>query len=165
MRESVLIIDDAEILKICAKCKQSKSLDQFHKSPCNSGGVHTYCKDCTKTRDARRTPAQTKRNNLRNMYGMTEDDYTYLMDAQDGLCYLCEKAFLLMPRTVPDIDHYHGHHHIRKAQKGCLECIRGLLCNRCNMVLGLMEDCQHLQNDLVKTYLQRRPLMYRIILS
>ncbi|MEF8699718.1 MAG: hypothetical protein V5B36_11750 [Candidatus Accumulibacter sp. UW25] len=34
--------------KICVKCKEEKSLDDFHKNSRSSDGLHSYCKECNK---------------------------------------------------------------------------------------------------------------------
>jgi hypothetical protein len=34
--------------KICVKCKEVKSLDDFHKNSRSSDGLHSYCKECNK---------------------------------------------------------------------------------------------------------------------
>jgi hypothetical protein len=36
------------ILKVCARCKQSKNIERFSKNPQQKDGRHVYCKDCMK---------------------------------------------------------------------------------------------------------------------
>jgi hypothetical protein len=62
------------------------------------------------------------------MYGLTEDDYQRMLEAQGGRCFVCGNR----PRKVRlAIDHDH--------ETGM---IRGLLCpvSRCNEVLGMYKD-------------------------
>ncbi len=71
-----------------------------------------------------------RRTELKNNYGMTEDDYNFILEAQQGVCKICgtDRADRRTERRFA-IDHCH------KTGK-----IRGLLCNTCNRALGLFKD-------------------------
>lgn len=72
------------------------------------------------------TPA--RRRERERKYGLEAGDYERLSDANGGACWICDR-----PESVPGrslaIDHDH--------QTGA---VRGLLCTRCNQVLGRMAD-------------------------
>lgn len=149
---------DGETYKRCPDCGAEKLLKDFHKRCCKgAAGFQTYCKECCKRRDEiRKTPERTRRDHLKCHMGIDESDFKRLSDIQAGRCALCFR----IPHTVNRklvIDHDHGHSHGRKSQVACKDCIRGLLCDHCNMTLGLLEDCPHLQNDLARLYLTKRP--------
>ncbi len=60
-------------------------------------------------------------------YGITQGDYDDLMAKQEGLCPICERS--LFEGTQINIDHCHS-----------TGKVRGLLHNKCNMLLGLAGD-------------------------
>ena len=59
-------------------------------------------------------------------YGLTIDDFAYLVERSDNCCEICGASFE-MTRDYIDHNHTTGK-------------VRGLLCNRCNMGLSYMED-------------------------
>lgn len=63
---------------------------------------------------------------------MTEDDYAWLLDFQDGVCAICSrKPKAGGKRMAVDHDHRTGR-------------VRGLLCIRCNRMLGYYNEDQML---------------------
>lgn len=73
-------------------------------------------------------PTQWRRM-LKKKYGITEAQYTELLNKQNGVCAICgsKKAGYKMRQLV--IDHIHG-----------TNKIRGLLCTPCNLGLGNFKD-------------------------
>lgn len=71
-----------------------------------------------------------KRRNivLKNEYGITLDDYNRMFEDQKGRCAICDKHQSELKRKL-HVDHCHT----------CNE-VRGLLCQHCNTVLGLIKD-------------------------
>lgn len=65
--------------------------------------------------------------NRKHRYGMTKADFTNMYEKQFKLCAVCREK--LPGKRATHIDHNH------KTGK-----IRGLLCPRCNMVLGYLEE-------------------------
>lgn len=65
----------------------------------------------------------SKKYDLRTKYGMTYEDYEELLAIQEGKCALCETVAMLA------VDHCH--------ETGK---VRGLLCNRCNLGIGLLKE-------------------------
>jgi hypothetical protein len=71
--------------------------------------------------------------NLQRDYNITFADKQRMYETQQGRCGICQKFFLI---TKLKVDHCHKTNHIR-----------GLLCDRCNTSLGLMdEDIESLRN-------------------
>lgn len=57
-------------------------------------------------------------------YGITPDDYAVLLERQGGNCAICNAPCPTGRRLGVDHDHY-------------TKVVRGLLCNRCNTLIGL----------------------------
>ena len=72
-------------------------------------------------------------------FGLTFDEYQTKVAAQNGLCAICGCA---SPKRL-HVDHNHT-----------TEQIRGLLCGRCNRVLGSIEESEPLALALV-SYLKQ----------
>lgn len=83
--------------------------------------------------------------------GITEERFNELLEAQAYACAMCRQAFGETRLTRPQVDH--DHNCCKPKPKGdprsCGECIRGLLCFRCNTALGYIEKW----GELAKTYL------------
>lgn len=82
---------------------------------------------------ARRRPEVQRAYQLRLRYGITQAQYDALLVAQDGRCKACgrpETAIGNGGRVKPlAVDHDHGTGEVR-----------GLLCQECNLILGLADD-------------------------
>lgn len=71
-------------------------------------------------------PRQKRDEWLRYEYGITLEEYERRHEEQRGVCALCDRSNGARPLVV-DHDHQTGE-------------VRGLLCDRCNKALGLLED-------------------------
>jgi hypothetical protein len=96
------------------------------------------CK-CGRDRDTPHAYCSRCRENYRKLrkYGITQDLFEQMKEAQDGRCACCGKK---AKRLIVDHNHETG-------------SVRGLLCYRCNMGLG------HYERDrkLYKRYLREFP--------
>lgn len=97
---------------ICTKCKKIKSEEEF---PKKHQGKY-WCKDCI---------SEYNHKYQIGKLGITRKQYKELFDNQNGRCSVCRKTS--KRRLVVDHDHKTGK-------------IRGLLCTKCNMSLGLLDD-------------------------
>lgn len=75
-----------------------------------------------------------KDNHLRRKFKITNEEYLQILDAQNGVCAICEKEETRKDHTNKKprrlaVDHDH------KANK-----IRALLCSNCNTAIGLLGD-------------------------
>lgn len=72
---------------------------------------------------------------LMNRYGLTPEQYQAMWDEQDERCAICGEPF----ETTKDtrIDHDHS---CCNGVTSCGNCVRGLLCHRCNTGLGYFRD-------------------------
>src|SRR5690606_40566648 len=110
-------------MKMCAKCGETKPLDEFNVRKRSADGRQSYCRACSGA-------------NLRHMrYGVTADAYSERLAAQGGGCAICGGS-------NPDgralfVDHDHA---CCPGERTCGKCVRGLLCNSCNHGIGLFAD-------------------------
>lgn len=74
----------------------------------------------------------TSRRRAIKRHGITVEEYESLKLAQNGKCAICREV----PKENLVIDHDHN----CCKQYSCGKCIRGLLCRRCNQVLGLVKE-------------------------
>ena len=134
--------------KTCTKCKTTKPIIEFHRQQKGKYGVTSKCKVCTHILNKQWT-AQNKERDSKNKrasrlkirYGLTLDDYENMLKEQNYTCAICKQ-----PET-----------NIRLAVDHCHKTgvIRGLLCKRCNQMLGNMEDnTEWLSNTI--NYLNKR---------
>lgn len=72
--------------------------------------------------------ARKNRNaRLKKAYGISEQDYERMLEAQGGFCAICRCLDPLGRRLAVDHDHTNGR-------------VRGLLCRSCNTALGKFSD-------------------------
>jgi len=77
------------------------------------------------------------------MFGMSESDFAELMERQGGACAICGGTDPGVDTKGNRRDWSLDHDHNCEAcggTKGCPECLRGALCNRCNQGLGYLSD-------------------------
>lgn len=116
----------------CKICDAHKDKSHFTKT---KRGPKSHCKDCVKLNyqaNRQTIKKQMRRRNLAVKFGITEEQYTALYDAQSGLCAICRNPETrivqgIVARLSIDHDHATGK-------------IRGLLCGACNVGLGFFKD-------------------------
>ena len=146
-------------MKICARCNEEKSFDQFGKK---GNGYQSYCIPCRRIKQkewiaadpkrsekvrkraadwAKNNPERVKASNdkyrkknlktikersahqhRKRTYGLSEEDYTRILEKQNGLCAICQSDIKLW------VDHDHS-----------TGIVRGLLCPSCNTLVGYIE--------------------------
>ncbi len=81
---------------------------------------------------------------LKYKFGITEQYYNEMLEAQGHACAICKSKESGDKRTSRlSVDHCHTHGHIR-----------GLLCSSCNKAIGLMRDSPTLFRSAIE-YLQK----------
>jgi hypothetical protein len=84
-------------------------------------------------------PSYTRSCHLKRKYGITHNDYLQMLDEQEGVCAACGKPPLTGKLLLVDHCHRTG-------------SVRGLLCNRCNILAGFLESDNR---KVVETYLEK----------
>lgn len=120
------------ILQHCRKCNNYLDKKEFYSN-------NTYCKSCT--------VLIGHIGNLKK-YNMTRDEYVDLELKQNGLCAICKEPETQKRRLSVDHDHA-----CCPGSNSCGKCIRGLLCFRCNSVLGQISDNKNILQSMID-YLQ-----------
>lgn len=144
-------------MKRCSACHEEKSFSDFHKAKSEADGYYCYCKPCRaekrkedwKTNPVRReknkdncrkyaaaNPSYNVRALRKSRYDITEAEWTAMFARQGGRCAACGVD---NPHDSPK-GTWHTDH-----MKGT-KIVRGILCGRCNMGLGLLcEDGDRLR--------------------
>lgn len=166
-RDTTIVVMD---LRSCLLCNVDKSRSEFYRQPRRKDGLFPYCKTCSndksakwrrdnpegnkaiaeRSRDKHRVTSKTWR--MKSHYGITGDDYLRMLQSQGGKCGIpsCGKTIIsaldYTGRKLKDVacidhDHVTGR-------------VRGLLCNRCNYVVGCVEKHGHII-DGAGEYLRR----------
>lgn len=73
---------------------------------------------------------------IRNRLDLSDESLEALF--ADPRCGICERTPEDVEHTLR-VDHDHSHHP-EAPERGCDECVRGLLCHGCNVALGLMRE-------------------------
>ncbi len=139
--------------KTCRKCGLTRKLTQFTKDKSKGDGYSLYCKDCKNSMQrkyySKESYKQYKREyHLKNIkgneaykdyqlqrnYGITIQEYNKLLKKQKNVCAICGKEETSKKYSCLSVDHDHK-----------TGVVRGLLCSRCNLAVGVIEN-----TDLLK---------------
>lgn len=115
-------------IKLCPKCGEEKSLDEFKARLVGEGKFKAYCISCEKAylKDYQADHFETRRAHRREReYGLENGEFDRLMLCQDEKCAACQDP--IGPDCHVDHDHATG-------------IVRGLLCGPCNPALGHLKD-------------------------
>lgn len=84
----------------------------------------------------KKNPDRVRALRLWKAFRITPEDYDSMLKEQGGFCAICR-----FPERVKDqamaVDHDHK---CCDGYRSCGNCIRGLLCGRCNSMIGLGQD-------------------------
>jgi Pyruvate/2-oxoacid:ferredoxin oxidoreductase delta subunit len=119
--QSPALTRDEQGRKRCSDCGGWKPEAGFHVNTRATDGLYTYCKECVRLRQ------QCK------IYSITRAQYDELLAAQNGGCAICGVSGVVL-----SVDHDHSCCDVDG--RSCGKCVRGLLCNGCNIAIGHMRD-------------------------
>lgn len=121
-------------MKVCTKCKQSKTHAEFHLDSSKLDGLYSSCKECHRKHksnhkkiDRKIDPSKYKARKLKERYGISLEDYNNLLEKQEHKCIICEKHESEFGVSLA-VDHCHK-----------TGIVRGLLCFKCNTRVGHVE--------------------------
>lgn len=81
--------------------------------------------------------AIARRRHLMGTYKITPEQYEALLERQGGHCAMCPATSADDAGRQLHVDHDHT---CCPGDRSCGKCIRGLLCKRCNTMLGCADD-------------------------
>lgn len=128
------------MLKECIACHSELPVERFNVNRGNKDGRQARCRQCMRTwrfaraeklrayDRARRCEPRWKANKRRKdlqKYGLSPDAYDALLAKQAGSCAICHET----SDKKLAVDHCH------RTQR-----VRGLLCARCNLGIGMFRD-------------------------
>jgi hypothetical protein len=118
-------------MKRCRICGETKALTEFHRNRTTPDGRESQCQPCA---HHYRTMGYTRGRRLRKRFGITPEQYDWMLQAQGGICAICGQE-----ETAPYIKDGRSRHlavdHDHKTR-----VLRGLLCRSCNTGLGSFGD-------------------------
>jgi hypothetical protein len=145
--------------KVCSRCGEEKSEDDFYRDSTRKDGRYPACRSCAATakkvsndrlresdpeewgrrqrqykdryaaRHAHRLPRLRYHQRIRRQHGLSREDYQSMLEQQGGSCAICGSIEPGGNGDVLYVDHCH--------ETGA---VRGLLCNKCNVGLGMFND-------------------------
>ena len=135
-------------MKICNKCHIEQPIENYYTQTgarTKLGYRRPTCKSCV-NKDSIKWSKENKdkvkqyrrKAKLKQKYGISLNQYEEMKLAQNNKCAICNEEHERRPLNV---DHCHT-----------TGKIRGLLCDKCNMALGLLKDSLELIDSL-KRYL------------
>lgn len=134
---------------ICFKCKEDKSIEDFHKRSDN-GKTDSYCKDCRNSYNvtyySENILQERERSRLKHYkqkYNIVWEDKIQMYEDQNGICACCSEK---MP-PVEDVTVHVEHNHKTKE-------VRSLVHRRCNWVISYAENFPEIVNLAIK-YVKR----------
>lgn len=123
-------------MRTCTCCGVEKPLEDFyqHKGKRTSEGYRNpVCKTCHTKKSIEwakankdKVAAHRRKRNLKQKYSISVETYEEMLKEQNGVCFICSSPPV---RRRLNVDHCHTTGKVRR-----------LLCDKCNMALGLLED-------------------------
>lgn len=126
--------------RICLTCGEWQTWDHFKPDPRRERGKASNCDSCARWR------------RIRRVYGITKSQWHELYTAQSQSCALCREY---VPELHMTVDHDHSH---CGSERGCSDCVRGLLCQGCNRRVVSHLEAKPALRRLISDYLAQRPL-------
>ena len=121
-------------MRVCRCCNIEKPLTDFS---IDKRWKHTYKLDCklcyNEKKRLKYKPEDRRKEGLLRNYGISYDDMCSMYTQQNGCCLICGKAISLVSGKTKKGKVHVDHDHVTGK-------VRGLLCTKCNTLLGMAED-------------------------
>lgn len=131
-------------MKTCSRCRVTKARSEFYPDHRPGRDRQAHCKECNRdkqrihrekhgprVRNNEKTIYARRRwgNHLQRKYSITVDEYESMLQSQDGKCAICGAGEPGGRAKRFHVDHDHA-----------TGDIRGILCVRCNYMIGYSKD-------------------------
>lgn len=138
-------------VKSCTKCGEAKSFEEFGKSRYTKSGLAAECKQCHNLRKkAHPRPVSYFRQYAYKI------DFPAMWAAQDGKCAICTRAMKQSGTSYESVVVDHDHRCCPNKCRSCGQCVRALICRRCNYALGAIKEDEAYARALI-AYIQSYP--------
>jgi DNA-directed RNA polymerase subunit RPC12/RpoP len=133
--------------KLCTKCGEVKSIDDYYNNSTRVDGKAVHCKACWEKEYREKSPEKRKRSQLLVKYGVTWEDYLDVLDLQGYKCAICKRELNVMGDRKEKNNSAHVDHNHSTGKP------RGILCAECNSGLGYFKESIDILNSAI-TYLE-----------
>jgi hypothetical protein len=124
-------------MKLCSHCKIEKDLSEYYRNPSSKDGLRYVCKPCARKQYKEYYPTRGRDSQLKRTYGITLSQRNELIEQQEGKCKICKVELAGGKHTHIDHDHNTGR-------------IRGILCNHCNVGIGMFKNDKELVHKIIE---------------
>lgn len=142
---------------VCADCKNDRARNTYNPVIASEQNAKNYRDHREKRIESQRQrrlidPVAQRRSTLFSKYGITVEQYDVMFAAQGGNCAACNRPEIEIDKRTGllrklSIDHDHA---CCPGSRSCGQCIRGLLCGKCNRGIGsLGDDLESLRKMIV----------------
>jgi hypothetical protein len=140
--------------KICSRCKTPQNIELFTKSPKYKDGFFPWCRPCKADYSRIRRasgkkqiyhPEKARWHQVKHFYKLSQDDWNAIFESQGGVCAICKNPPDENKRQY-SVDHDHN---CCPGAKSCGKCVRGILCHRCNIGLGMLQEDVEIINSML----------------
>lgn len=107
----------------CKDCHRTLTASDFYNDYLSATGLTSRCKECSSLRSRA------------YRYGISPEAIRERFKASGGECEICGEGLTLRTLTMD-----HDRSCCPTNSKTCGECFRGIVCFRCNIALGRIED-------------------------
>jgi len=135
-------------MKKCTKCGVEKPLSEFHKNKSTKDKYCSLCKPCNNKhaftwnkKEVEKRRVIVQKNNYKKRYGLSIQQKQELIDKQNSKCAICTNQLKDTHDVCVDHNHTTGQ-------------IRGILCRKCNLGIGHLQDSQEILKSALK-YLKK----------
>lgn len=146
---SLLRNDEGE--KECAVCSRWLSEDNYGYSKRTLDGLRPECRECRavahKAFYEGKTKGEARGAWLKRRYGKTPEWFDETLKLQGDSCAVCKTQ--TPGERGWQVDHDHSCCRPRPGGRICGQCIRGILCSRCNLTLGQVKDDQEILKSMI----------------
>lgn len=118
-------------VKVCSGCGDSKDVSCFHTHRQTRDKLRAKCKECTNKENkqwAEENQDKRKSSHYNRTYGLSYQEIMDMHRRVNNLCEICSDK-----KELLHVDHSHSSGKVR-----------GLLCMRCNLLLGKIEENSNL---------------------
>lgn len=162
-------------MRQCTKCGEAKPPTEFYVRSRKGGKYRSpdgRCKVCIRAQMAeyraanieavragqaeyrRRNKDALKRKNFQKNYGITWEQRDAMLAAQGGVCAICKSP----DPKGRDWHMDHDHSCCPTKARSCGNCLRGLLCGRCNIAIGCFGDDPQVMHAAIEYVSRMQPI-------